>query len=226
MSNRTKFFYGVLASLLLIAVVANRTAPQRSRLPARRVIPLIPPTGKNATITMTPGARSPDGKPAPVTMPEQSRALTRWFISEAQHIEDRDVDTLATEKELKARAARLTNADIDFLAGRAMSPVAPASERILANYLLGLAADHATNALIQIANRPLDNPGPAAPHSIDEAKNVQERAFKIMAVDAIFHSNSETSQKVAQLQSIINQTPDSTVKKYATGKLGELTGTL
>jgi len=226
MSNRRKFFYAFLVSLVLIAVVANRTAPKRSQRVVRSAIALVPPTSGSATITLTPDSSTPNGEPPAATSPESSRALVRWFTTEAQHIEDRDVDTLATEKELKARAARLTTADIGFLAGRAMSPVAPASERILANYLLGLAASHATDALVDIANRPLDDPGPHPPHSIDEAKNAQERAFKIMAVDAIFHSDSELSQKVAKLQSIINQTPDSTVKKYASGKLGELNGTL
>lgn len=170
-------------------------------------------------------ASTPGERGASPAASDADPEFVRWFAMEAQHLQARETHSLATEKELKARAAKFSSKDISYLASRSTSALVPASERILASYLMGLSAEQASEALVDIASQAPTNPGPHEAHSIDEVKSAQERAHKIMAVDAIYNSQSEISHKIEKLQSIVNQSPDTTVKKYAADKVSDLNST-
>ncbi len=218
---RYLFYFGVL--VLALAAVWKSPAIKKSPLslvtpditaPVRSAAPLlsVPQDGSSAVVASRELAQ--DSSPR--------EPFLKWFHDEAQKIEVRSGDVEEIELEIKKQVAQLNRADLDYLARTASSPIVPATERILASYLLGLASKEASGSLVAMATEETSHPGPHPAHSIDEAKDTQERAYKIMAVDAIYNGESEVSHKLQQLQAIVNQSKDQTIKKYAAEKIDDL----
>jgi hypothetical protein len=224
MAGNKKIFYGVILAALMLAFVLNRTpSPSKAvRSSGLSRAPVSHSTAPSADIDIPAPPSAPPAAQEEPAPPVVSKDFLRWFATEAQNIEARDVDTLATEAELKARVRRFRKNEISYLVSRMSSSLAPASERILASYLVGLAATTSSEALVDIASQGIENPGPHPAHSIEEAKSARERAFKIMAVDAIYNSEAPVSQKIDKLNAIVNHTPDATVKQYAADKADDL----
>jgi hypothetical protein len=224
MSNQKKTFYVFLALSLVVVFMASQKVVRRPH-PDTAAVPEAASLPVHDDATTDAGSEKVERTVASNEEVSIDKQFARWFATEAGRIESRDTDSLASEAELKERAQKFTRQEITYLADRATSSSSSAAERILASYLLGLSGETSSEALVDIASQPVKNPGPHPADSVAEKQAVQERAYKIMAVDAIFNSESEISQKIKKLQSIVNQTPDTTVKHYASDKVDELRDT-
>lgn len=147
--------------------------------------------------------------------------FSRWFQSEAALVNSTSVDQKAKEAEMREMAKTLTPKQIQYLQKKAAHPQSPQVEKILSVYLLSLGGDATQGALVETAS---NNPNlePAEPHSVQEVQNNQERASRIIAIDAIAESNKPLSLRIAELQKIIQQQQDATIKNYAQRKQSEL----
>lgn len=147
--------------------------------------------------------------------------FVKWFQGEAAQVNSTSMDLKIKENELLQKAKSFNAQQIQYLKNTTVNSSTPQVERILSIYLLTLGGEAAQSALVEIATQDLNLP-PAEPHSLDEIKNNQERAKVIMAIDALAESKAQLTDRIAQLQKIIMQAQDKSIKNYAQRKLEEL----
>ncbi len=158
---------------------------------------------------------------AKIDLEKSDPKFIKWFQGEALQVNSTSVDFKSKELELMAKAKSLNSRQIEYLKTTTVSPSTPQVEKILSVYLLTLGGEATQSALVEIATKDL-NLTPAEPHSLDEIKNNQERAKAIMAIDALAESKSQLSDRLVQLQKIIAQAQDKSIKNYAQRKHDEL----
>lgn len=152
---------------------------------------------------------------------EANAVFKAWFRDEARKLDTRGVSTKAIEDDLKNQSQKFSRSQWSYLVDRSEMAEAPMGERILATYLLSLASENIQD-MMNVAMASNSNPGPHPPHSLDEIADAQERALKIMALDAIAQGSQSREEKIAALESVIADLEDPTVLKYAQQKVADL----
>jgi len=98
-----------------------------------------------------------------------------------------------------------------------LSGEGPANERIMATYLLTLAGPSAWPSLKEIASAPAKEKG--GPHNSEgEVKAVQEKAQKLMAIDALAEQASTDAAAKDELGQWARELPDRYLRDYADKK--------
>lgn len=155
------------------------------------------------------------------TSEEIDSGFSRWFKDEAALVNSTSIDRKTKESELREMVKTFTPRQIQYLKEKISNPQSPQVEKILSVYLLSLGGDSTQDALVETASQNL-NLEPAEPHTVQEIQNNQDRASRIIAIDAIAESNKPISVRIAELQKIIQQQQDATIKNYAQRKQSEL----
>ena len=143
-----------------------------------------------------------------------------WFAEEANNLEASSTNPAEKESLLKARAQKLTPAEIVFLQKKAIDTKATAKERISAAYLLTLS--NSVESLAQLSQAALSLPFPQAVHSTGEALLGQEKAIRVMAIDELFNRVKTDAALRKQLPEIISKISDPALKQYALRRYQEL----
>ena len=164
---------------------------------------------------------SPPNEPAPsATEATAAQSFSTWFAGEANNLEASTNNPAEKESLLKARAQKLTPAEIQFLQKKAVDTKATAKERISAAYLLTLS--NSSDSLVQLSQAALSLPFPQEVHSIGETLLGQEKAIRVMAIDELFNRAKTDAALRKQLPEIINKISDPALKQYALRRYQEL----
>jgi DNA-binding protein Fis len=220
MIKRLFLYFSVVLVIVLVATSFNRFVIDKKKT----VTEVIDETGQLFTSTEDTADREvaqENNKETLQVTEDIDPRFSRWFQSEAALVNSTSVDQKAKEVEMREMAKTLTPKQIQYLQKKAAHPQSPQVEKILSVYLLSLGGEATQGALVETAS---NNPNlePAEPHSLQEVQNNQERASRIIAIDTIAESNKPLSLRIAELQKIIQQQQDATIKNYAQRKQSEL----
>lgn len=220
MIKRLFLYFSVVLVIVLFATSFNRFVIDKKKT----VTEVIDETGQLFTSTEDTAGREvaqQNNKENQKVSEDVDPRFSHWFQSEAALVNSTSVDQKAKETEMREIAKKLTPKQIQYLQKKAAHAQSPQVEKILSVYLLSLGGEATQGALVETAS---NNPNlePAEPHSVQEVQNNQERASRIIAIDAIAESDKPLSMRIAELQKIIQQQQDATIKNYAQRKQSEL----
>lgn len=164
-----------------------------------------------------PGAGVP-----PVPSPSGvSSSFVSYLQTEARSLDAPSLNAGAAEKGIAEQAAAMGENEIRYARDLALGPQNPANQRILATFLLGATGTKGRSALrdLILMNH---NSNRAAPDSLDEMKNTQQKAMSMMAIDALAEQALKDPTAKAELQRLSGEVKDETLKKHIQQKLREL----
>lgn len=144
-----------------------------------------------------------------------SPEFVKWFGSEAKNLEKSSGDPKVTELTLREKVRAFTPAEVRFVKDQVLATNNSANDRILASYLLSLAPDVTTEALIEVAMAPLNTPKDFAVHSTTETLAAQEKSLRHMAIDALIDRARHDKGFRDELQKKIEQIPEASLREYA-----------
>lgn len=220
MIRRLFLYFSVVLVIVLLATSFNRFVIDKKKT----VTEVIDETGQLFSSTEVAEDRTlaqQNTKEIETTSEEIDSRFSRWFQDEAKLVNSTSLDRKAKEVELREMVKTFTPRQIQYLQKKVTDVQSPQVEKILSVYLLSLGGDATQDALVETASQNL-NLEPAEPHTVQEVKNNQDRASRIIAIDAIAESDKPISLRIADLQKIIQQQQDATVKNYAQRKQSEL----
>jgi hypothetical protein len=150
-------------------------------------------------------------------------ALLHTIAEEAPKLDTTKVDADAAEVKAMEQAQALTESDMDFLAKLVQSDSSTANQKIYSIYLLDLSKAKAWKFLKEVALTPLKN-RVSAPHTMDEAKAMQEKSLVFMAIDALAEQAKTDAGAKAELASWAESAASREAQEYILEKLKELAG--
>lgn len=146
--------------------------------------------------------------------------VIQWVKEEAKVVDHSKVNLQERENTIVEKVRSFSARQLAQLQKISQDPKAPMGERILSTYMLGK-NDASRDNLIGLASR--ENPvKDFAPHSADEINHNKEQAVRVMAVDAIATRQDTVENRLRDLQTIISQSGDIFIKKYAQQKIDQL----
>jgi|GEM_PF-5785804 len=166
----------------------------------------LPPPAPSAGIPPVP---SPSGV---------SPNFVNYLQTEAKSLNNPSLNTGAAEKGIAEQAAAMGENEIRYARDLALGPQNPANQRILATFLLGATGAKGRSALrdLILMNHSSDR---AAPDSLDEMKNTQQKAMSMMAIDSLAEQALKDPSAKAELQRLAGEVKDETLKKHIQQKL-------
>jgi hypothetical protein len=188
---------------------------------------LTPPEGTPLPPGYSASQNSPASNPSKVYDPPKAEGVRPEFVAylknEAKQINAPKTDSERALTRGEDQANLMGPTEIIYAKELVLAPAAIANERILAAYLLTEAKQKAWSALQEIIlSLPPRVNADAGPHSMDEAKHMQEKALRIMAVDGLAEQ-AETSASARELLiKLGNETPDPSLKAYIQDKIADL----
>jgi hypothetical protein len=214
---------GILSAGLLLFRLSHEVADQRAQQTAAKAfgLPAAPGTSE--------GGRPAGGQvpieaavtpPAPPAGPE----FQKWLASEATQVGRTNVNTEQKKAQLAQIISGLTEAQARQLAQTALNTSATAGEKILSVYLLVEGGARTRAELQQLLTTAPSVTGPQPAHSEGELRSVQERSFRVMAVDGMIAQSKTDPAALETLERTIPSIPDAYVKQYAQRRLSELKG--
>lgn len=161
---------------------------------------------------------------------EKFERFKAFIQTEAKTLDNPKVNTEAKQTTLIERASQLDDVEKYYLKTATLDTNQPINERILSVYLLSLSTGSTAQSLVnEIAQTPLPDHGPSAPHSEAEIRNSQELALRYMAIDKLvqnYKSNPpdslEATIAMQDLKGHSTQNPIPQVRKYANDELSKI----
>ncbi|MCB0420404.1 MAG: hypothetical protein KDD61_05380 [Bdellovibrionales bacterium] len=154
---------------------------------------------------------------------ESMDAFRQWFSEESGRLEDMGPMSPEYLESLSNRAASLADAEQAELVKIARNLSEPAQKKILAVYMLSLGKSGTLQSLTDFIEAPLQAEPDADPHSPEDAKRVQEKSLKIMAIEALVEQAKTDPQARSLLERSMENIADPYLRNYAKRKLTELT---
>lgn len=145
----------------------------------------------------------------------------QFVIDEAPKIDSLNVNAEEADRRARAQVDDLGDRELEFLGKFVNSEGATGPQKIYSVYLLDLAGERAWNALREVALTPLKE-RMAAPHTVDEAKSMQEKAFIYMAIDALAEQAESNPKAVEELERWAAEVRNPDIRDYILEKLKEL----
>lgn len=163
--------------------------------------------------------------PAAVAPPPSADGVNPVFVAflkrEAALLESTKNDAVKAEQRVEVQAEAMGPREISFAKDTALAPQAAANERILSAYLLVSAGEKAWSAIQELLLAPLSR-ARAEPHTIEEAKAMQEKALRLMAVDGLAEQAATNARARELLSRMASEVQDPGLRNYILQKLGEL----
>jgi len=209
-------------SLILLAVAflsaaffffrsENALEPSAPRFPGASLEPSPPPVAA--------------GQNLPPPAPPKAEGVAHTFLDfirhEAKTLNATNVDADAASRRAQSAASAMGPKEFQFARDSVLANSAPSGERIMAVYLLSSAGEAGWPALREIIRAPLSRDR-VEPHTEGELKSVQEKAFRLMAVDALAEEAVGSASARAELRAWAAAAADAGLASYIQKKLDDL----
>ncbi len=148
-------------------------------------------------------------------------AFLQFVIDEAPKIDSLNVNAEEADRRARNQVEALGEKELEFLGKFVNSEGATAPQKIYSVYLLDLAGERAWGALKEVALAPLKE-RMAAPHTVDEVKSMQEKAFIYMAIDALAEQAESNPKAAEELERWAAEVRNPDIREYILKKLKEL----
>lgn len=170
----------------------------------------------------TPNAGAPEKSQEQSEQTPLSPQLAKFLQTESALMNSTGIDPLAAENRARAQAQSMV--ERDFIAAKelALKMDGPANQKILSVYLLGLALPKSLAQLREFITAPLRAKQNPEPHTLDEIRYSQERAQRIMAIDAVAERARTSSEAKDALMRMAAETRDQSIREYIQKKIKEI----
>jgi hypothetical protein len=211
-----KLWWGLLFVLvggagvfLLLPKSENQNFLPAKLLPAALRPAVPPPKAFQEKQAVLPPLEGVDGK------------FLQFVLDEAPKIDSLNVNAEEADRRARAQVDSLGERELEFLGKMVNSEGATGPQKIYSVYLLDLAGERAWGSLREVALAPLKE-RMAAPHTMEEVKSMQEKAFVYMAVDALAEQAETNPKAVEELERWAAEARNPEVRAYILQKLKEL----
>lgn len=219
--NPLFIIYGVLALVVLaLTAVLSMTAYS---LIERQSRPHQEPLGNDAVTALpAPDPKSPGSSKASLPPTENvSPAFVQFMTDEARSMNAPSMDMEAAEARVVEQVSQMGFEEVEYARAIALSPEAPANQRILAAYLIASGGAKTRDAADDLVNREFDSKR-AKPDTMEEKKNVDAKASALMVVDKTAKRAETDPSAREDLARWAAEAKDSTIKKYIEATLRRL----
>jgi hypothetical protein len=159
--------------------------------------------------------------PAAPKPEEAASAFVDFLRIEAKSLDTVGIDAEAAERRAQSAASSMGPKEFQFARDVALSAASASGERIMAIFLLTSAGEAGWPALRNILSAPLSRDR-VEPHTEAEHKSVQEKALRLMAVDALAEEAVTSERARAELRAWASATPDASLARTIQKKLDGL----
>lgn len=205
----------VLVVLVIIAAVATyfyQATPESSS-------PSAATPSAQALPTPAPAAPLP---PVAPPKPESVKPEFLQFLrAEAKALDSTNVDAEAAGLRAQSQASEMGPLEFQFARDTVLAESGPAREKIMSVFLLTSAGAAGWPALAGIVQAPVSRE-PVAPHTEAEMKSVQERAYRLMAVDALAEQAVKSAPARQELLDWLNRATEPSLRDYIQKKISDL----
>lgn len=157
-----------------------------------------------------------------ISKAEQVAEKEKWFRDTAATLDKAEgLPSEQIDKELRLKAKSAGASDLKAWQLKAQDPNSAQNERILATYLISLTDANTTN-LVQIAELSLPDSVAHPAHSPELQKQVQEKALRTMAIDALYDRAGQDLAARAELERLSKTLQDPGLRSYAERKFRQL----
>lgn len=154
--------------------------------------------------------------------PEGVRPEFLSFLkAEAKSLDSPNVNAEDAARRAFDEAQKMGPAEFEFARNTVLSEEAGAGERIMAVFLLTSAGEAGWPALRDIVRSPVSRE-PFDPHTEAEMKSMQEKAFRLMAIDALAEQAIQSPEARQELMGWLREATDPSIRKTIQAKLDEL----
>lgn len=154
--------------------------------------------------------------------PPADPVFAKWIEREGDEVNRPKVDSTSKAIEMQRVVADLNAKQQRQLLQTLLDTAANAGSRILSIYLLSEAGSRADGEIAAFLQAPVPNFGPSEPHSEAELRNQQERAMRLMAIDAMAARALKDPSAVTTFEKTVPTISDPFVRGYAQKKLKEV----
>jgi hypothetical protein len=170
--------------------------------------------GESDLVTSVPRSGEPPADPV----------FAKWLEREGEEVNRPKIDPVKKSADMRKALAELNTKKQRQLLQTLLDTAASAGSRILSIYLLSEAGPQTNGEIAAFLQAPIPSFGESAPHSVAETRNQQERAMRLMAIDAMAARALKEPSSLSAFEKTVSTIADPSVRAYAQRKLKEVRG--
>ncbi|ODS51066.1 MAG: hypothetical protein ABS42_00395 [Bdellovibrio sp. SCN 50-8] len=155
---------------------------------------------------------------------QEREAFVKWRQAESAKLDATQVNEDLEIVSLNDRIKKLTKTEWKEIARSVLDVKGAANERVLSAYLMGQGALNSAQSeelLKEVLSKPLPNPGPHSPHSVEETEAMKEKSLRLLVIDELIQQARQDSRKRDQLIKAVDAITDPELRSLALRRLRE-----